>query len=162
MALFGNIENIKSQVNSEKFAKAFEYLDKVFTKGSMENQRLLSLPLDAFEKVEIDENNFGLEQVYLSKTRDRCFFESHQQYIDVQCILEGEEIIEVSNIKYLDTAMPYNQEMDLIKYNSTNRSSIIKLKKGDIAIFYPEDGHMPCVCMDQCINVVKTVVKVKV
>ena len=162
MALFGNIEDIKSQVDSEKFAKAFEYIDKVFRRGSIENQRLFSLPLDAFEKVEIDENNFGLEQVYLSKTRDTCFFESHQQYIDVQCILEGEEIIEVSNIKYLNTAMPYNQEIDLIKYNDTNKSSIIRLKKGDIAIFYPEDGHMPCVRLNESVKVVKTVVKVKV
>jgi len=162
MALFGSIQDIKSQINSEKFAKAFEYLDKVFTKGSIENQRLISLPLDAFEKVEIDENNFGLEQIYLSKKREACFFESHQQYIDVQCILEGEEVIEVSNIKCLDITMPYNQEMDLIKYNSTDKSSIIRLKKGDIAIFYPEDGHMPCICIDQCVKVVKTVVKVKV
>jgi len=162
MALFGNIQDIKLQTGSEKFAKAFEYLDKVFTKGSTENKRLLSLPLDAFEKVAIDEKNFGLEQVYLSKKREACFFESHQQYIDVQCILEGEEVIEVSNIKCLDIAMPYNQEMDLIKYNSTNKSSIIRLKKGDIAIFYPEDGHMPCVRLNESVKVVKTVVKVKV
>jgi YhcH/YjgK/YiaL family protein len=162
MAVFGNIEDIKSQVTSEKFAKAFKYLDKVFTKGSTENKRLLSLPLDAFERVEIDENNFGLEQVYLSKRRDTCFFESHQQYIDVQCILEGEELIEVRNIKYLYTTMHYNQEMDLIKYKSTNKSSIIRLTKGDIAIFYPEDGHMPCVRSNTSIKVVKTVVKVKV
>jgi len=162
MALFGNIEDMKTQVDTEKFAKAFKYLDRVFTQGSIENKRLLTLPLNAFEKVEIDDNNFGLEQVYLSKTRDACFFESHQQYIDVQCILEGEEFIEVCNIKDLKITMPYNQELDLVKYSDTNQSSIIRLKKGDIAIFYPEDVHMPCIRVGESVKIVKTVVKVRV
>ena len=58
--------------------------------------------------------------------------------------------------------MPYNQEMDLVKYNDTNQSSIIRLKKGDIAIFYPEDAHMPCIRVGESVKIVKTVVKVRV
>jgi len=162
MAVFGHIETIKSQVEVGKFTKAFEYLDKVLTKGSMENERLFSLPLNAFEKIGIDENNFGLEQVYTSKKREECFFESHRQYIDVQFILEGEEIIEVCDSSLLEISTPYSKEMDLIKYKDTKQSSLIRLTKGDVAIFYPEDAHMPCVCTDTCVKVIKTVVKVRV
>ena len=162
MAVFGNIETIKSQVEVEKFIKAFEYLNKVFTQGSIENKRLLSLALDSFEKIEIDENNFGLEQVYISKKREQCFFESHRKYIDVQVILEGEEIIEVIDSNFLEVSMPYDKGMDLIKYKDTNQSSLIRLGKGDVAIFYPEDAHMPCVCINNCVKVIKTVVKVRV
>lgn len=162
MAVFGNLEKIKSQVETGKFTKAFEYLDKVLKEGSIENERLVSLSLNAFEKVDLDENNFGLEQVYLSKQREQCFFESHQQYIDVQFILEGEEIIEVCDSSLLEISTPYNKEMDLIKYKDIKQSSCVRLSKGDVAIFYPEDAHMPCVCIDNCVKIIKTVVKVRV
>ena len=162
MAIFGTFEVVKQQLKDDKFSIAFDYLEKVLQTDSDENRRLLSLPIDAFEKVDLDENNFGLEQVYNSKERESCFFESHKQYIDVQFILEGEEIIEVANSSELSIDMPYSNEMDLIKYTMTNNSSIVKLKKGDVAIFYPEDAHMPCVTLNKSLKVVKTVVKVAV
>lgn len=162
MAIFGTLAVVKEQVDSVKFQKAFEYLEQVLKEETVENRRLLSLPINVFKKVNLDENNFALEQVYNSKNREDCFFESHRQYIDVQFILEGEEIIEVTNINNLEVDFEYNNEMDLLKYKSTSNSSIIKLKKGDIAIFYPEDAHMPCVKLDKSIKVVKTVVKVAV
>jgi len=162
MAIFGNLEVLKQQVSEKKFSVAFEYLEKVLTHGSKENKRLLTLPLNAFEKVELDAKNFGLEQVYSSKDRKDCFFESHKQYIDVQFILEGEEIIEVANIDNLHANFRYDKDMDLIKYDDTQHTSVIKLQKGDVAIFYPEDGHMPCIRLKGSLKVVKTVVKVKV
>ena len=162
MAIFGTLNVVKQQVNDKKFHTAFQYLEEVLKNGSVENRRLLSLPIDAFEKVDLDENNFGLEQVYYSKSRDKCFFESHREYIDVQFILEGEEIIEIANIDDLAQNFSYDENMDLIKHDDTNKTSIIRLKKGDIAIFYPEDVHMPCIQVKEALKVVKTVVKVRV
>ena len=52
--------------------------------------------------------------------------------------------------------------MDLIKYHDTNTVSQIVLQKGDVAIFFPKDAHMPCVKLDSYFKVVKTVIKVKV
>jgi YhcH/YjgK/YiaL family protein len=162
MAIFGTLEVVKNQVDNIKFKKAFEYLEQVLTSGTEENNRLLSLPVGAFEKVDLDETNFGLEQVYYSKDREDCFFESHRQYIDVQFILEGEEIIEVGNTDDLKVDIDYNETIDLLKYNMTNNSSIIKLRRGDVAIFFPDDAHMPCVKLHNSDKVVKTVVKVRV
>ncbi len=162
MAVFGILETVKQQVDTIKFKKAFEYLEAVLQEGTVENKRLLALPVNAFVKANIDESNFGLEQVYNSKDREKCFFESHKQYIDVQFILEGEEIIEVANTDSLEIDTIYDNEKDLVKYKITDNSSIIKLKKGDIAIFYPEDAHMPCVKLAKSIKVVKTVVKMTV
>ena len=162
MAIFGTLKVVKEQVKEAKFKKAFEYLESVLKDGTIENKRLLSLPIDAFEKVNLDENNFGLEQVYNSREREQCFFESHRDYIDVQFILEGEEIIEVVDINDLVVNFPYDKEMDLVKYDDNKSSSVVKLKKGDIAIFYPRDGHMPCVRLNESVKVVKTAVKVKV
>jgi biofilm protein TabA len=149
MAIFGNIEVLKKQIKNDKFNTAFEYLTKVLDERSEENKRLKSYDLDVFKKIELDENNFALEQTYLSKDREQCFFESHRKYIDVQFILEGEEIIEVDNIKNLNINFEYNENMDLIKYDNSIFSSSLKLKKGDVAIFFPDDAHMPCIKVDK-------------
>ena len=162
MAIFGNLDVVESQANKQKFAVAFEYLKKVIDPDTAEHKRLMSYPLDAFEKIELDDNNFALEQVYDSKERANCFFESHKQYIDVQFILEGKEIIEVKNTDKLNISMHYSQEMDLLKYDDIKEASQIVLKKGDVAIFFPEDAHMPCLKLNKNSKIVKTVVKVAI
>lgn len=162
MAIFGTLEVVREQVKDKKFNRAFEYLETVLKDGTIENKRLLTYSIDAFEKINLDKNNFGLEQVYYTKDRNKCFFESHRKYIDVQFILDGEEIIEVSDIKNLDVTFPYDENMDIIKYNDNVNASIVKLQKGDVAIFFQEDGHMPCIKLNKPGKVVKTVVKVAV
>ena len=162
MAIFGTLETVKNQVNSDKFKKAFEYLEQVFKEGTIENKRLSTMKIGAFEKVVLDEKNFALEQVYDTKERKNCFFESHKKYVDVQFIVEGEEIIEVSDVNDMNIDANYDSELDLLKYELASKASIIKLKKGDIAIFYPQDAHMPCVQSNNSQKVVKTVVKVAV
>lgn len=160
MAIFGNIEVLKKQIESKKFSVAFDYLSKVLDETTEENHRLNAYDLNVFKRVDLNENNFALEQTYLSKERENCFFESHRKYIDVQFILEGEEMIEVSNTNTLHINVEYNENIDLIKYGDSRFSSLIKLKKGDIAIFFPDDAHMPCVKISDSKKIVKTVVKV--
>lgn len=162
MAIFGNIEVLKKQIRDDKFKVAFEYLTKVLDETSEENKRLNAYDLDVFRKIDLDENNFALEQTYFSKDRENCFFESHRKNIDVQFILEGEEVIEIDNIKNLNVNFEYDKDMDLIKYDDSSFTSSIKLKKGDIAIFFPDDAHMPCIKINNSVKIIKTVVKVAV
>lgn len=162
MALFGALEIVKSQANQEKFAVAFEYLERLVDKNSIEHKRLMNCSLDSCKKVELDDGNFALEQVYNAKERDECFFESHRKYIDIQFILSGEEIIEVSNSNLLVVSLAYNEQADLIKYEDIKQASSIVLKAGDAAIFYPQDAHMPCIKATDELKVVKAVVKVKI
>lgn len=162
MALFGTLEVVKAQADREKFATAFLYLERLVDKNSVEYKRLIECPLGGCEKIELDEENFALEQAYSSKDREECFFESHRKYIDVQFILGGEEIIEVSNRNLLAVALAYNEELDFIKYEDKKGVSSIVLKAGDVAIFYPQDAHMPCIKVKESVKVLKAVVKVRV
>ncbi|WP_310442143.1 YhcH/YjgK/YiaL family protein [Sulfurimonas sp.] len=162
MALFGALEVVKAQADREKFATAFLYLEKLIDKNSVEYKRLMECPSGGCKKVELDEENFALEQVYDAKDRKECFFESHRKYIDVQFILAGEEIIEVSNRNLLAVALAYNEELDFIKYEDKKGISSIVLKAGDVAIFYPQDAHMPCIKAGSGTKVLKAVVKVRV
>ncbi|MFA5455170.1 MAG: YhcH/YjgK/YiaL family protein [Sulfurimonas sp.] len=162
MALFGTLEVVKSQAEREKFKTAFLYLERLVDKNSVEHKRVMGTALDVCKKIELDEENFVLEQAYNSKDRRECFFESHRKYIDVQFILSGEEIIEVSNINFLAISLAYNEELDFIKYEDKKGVSSIVLKAGDIAIFYPQDAHMPCIKVKESVKVIKAVVKVGV
>ena len=160
MAIYGNLDIIRTQIDCNKFKVAIDYLDSVINASSIENKRLKSYTIGSFKKIELKNNNFALEQVYNSKDRQDCFFESHKKYIDVQFILEGEESIEISNITNLVETYSYDEGMDLIKYEDIKDSSILKLRKGDVAIFYPEDAHMPCIKLNGTKKIIKTVIEV--
>ncbi|MDP2894799.1 MAG: YhcH/YjgK/YiaL family protein [Sulfurimonas sp.] len=162
MALFGKLEDIISQAENEKFSAAFKYLEKLADKSSEEYREIMSYSSGICKKIELDNNNFVLEQVYSSKEREECLFESHKKYIDMQFIVYGEEIIEVANSKNQISTQAYDEEKDIVIYKDTKQASLIILKAGDIAIFYPQDAHMPCIKVNTCDKVVKAVVKVKI
>lgn len=162
MAIFGDIETVKEQINDSKFDKAFLYIKKLQDKNSDEYKSLANIELDKCNKIEIDENCFVLEQAYLSKNKEDCFFESHKKYIDIQYIFEGEEIMEVENIKNLVITNEYDSQLDFAKYSQTPKSSILKIRKNELAIFYPKDGHMPCIKIDNNIKIIKAVFKILV
>ena len=162
MALFGNLEIIIDQAENEKFKIAFKYLEKLADKSSREYREVMGYSSGICKKIELDNNNFILEQVYSTKEREECFFESHKKYIDMQFIVSGEEVIEVENSKNLICTQEYDEEKYIAIYKNTKQASLIFLKAGDIAIFYPQDAHMPCIRTTKCDKVVKVVVKVKI
>ncbi len=163
MALFGKLEDIISQAENKKFEIAFKYLKKLADKSSLEYRQIMSYSLGTCKKIELDDDScFILEQVYSSKERNECLFESHKKYIDMQFIVYGEEIIEVVNSKNLISTHAYDEEKDIVIYRDTKQASPIFLKAGDLAIFYPQDAHMPCIRVNICDKVVKAVVKLKI
>lgn len=163
MALIGPLDQIMSQsVDYPGFKEAYEYLALISQKGSKEHQRLSSHGVHTCVKILLNESIFALEQVYFSKDRHECFFESHRGYIDIQFILDGEERIEHCSTGLLTVDIPYDVEKDLTKYCDRNNMSSLLLQKGDVAIFFPDDAHMPCLKTDISRLVYKTVIKVPV
>ena len=77
-------------------------------------------------------------------------------------VVEGEELMEVEDVSRLVVADPYNPERDFIKYADTSVGSVLRMRTGDVAIFFPEDGHMPSLQWRGTGLVRKTVVKVPV
>ena len=76
--IFDNIKNCKMYYGvNPKFKKAFEFIQKAFDEN--------------FDvgKYEIDGNEiYGFVQVYNSKLIENSGFEGHENYIDIQCIME--------------------------------------------------------------------------
>ena len=162
MAIFGNIETVKEQINYKKFEKAFLYIQKLQDKNSLEYKSLANIGLDECNKIVLDENCFILEQAYITKDKKDCFFESHRKYIDIQYIFEGSEIMEVENINKLQITQEYNESLDFAKYEQKPNSSILIINENELAIFYPNDAHMPCIKVDNNQKIIKAVFKIAV
>jgi biofilm protein TabA len=163
MAQFAPFASLRAQHTGPQFAAAFAYVAEALQPGSTVQQRILGIaPGQKTDRVQLGGGTFAMEQVYHTKARPDAFFESHRKYIDVQVIIGGEEAIEVEDIARLTPTMEFNEERDLIKYADTTDASRLVMRAGDVALFFPADGHMPSLQLKGSQLVHKTVVKVPV
>ncbi len=75
--------------------------------------------------------------------REKAHLEAHRRFIDIHVPLKGTEIIgcaPVGALKHLRT--PYDETTD-IEFYGDDAHSLIHLKVGQMAIFFPEDAHAP-------------------
>jgi biofilm protein TabA len=164
MAQFGPFVSLRMQQRDPRFTAAFAYVAESLQPDSAVHARIAALVAGQSERVELGDGLFAMEQVYLTKAREDAFYESHRRYIDVQVIVTGAEAMEVDDIARLSGATAYDEERDFIRYASgAHPHSRILLQAGDIALFFPADGHMPCLHPAGAPQLVrKTVVKVPV
>lgn len=163
MAIFGPWAAVNNQLARDpRFATALAYVAEAVRAGSPVHARIARITAGQTERVELSGGSFALEQVYEPRLRPDGFFESHRTYADVQVIVEGEELMEVEDVSRLVVNQPYLPERDLIKYADTPVASVLRMRAGDIAVFFPEDGHMPSLRWRAAGLVRKTVVKVPV
>jgi len=164
MALLGSIATLRAQVpDRDQFAAAFAYLADLDRADSAIRRRLAAMAAGVTERVELPGGSFALEQVYEARRRPDGFFESHRRYIDVQVIVEGEELMEVVELSRATVSEPYVEERDFIKYADLAGASVLRVRAGEAAIFFPVDVHMPALRVpDGSAMVRKTVIKVPV
>lgn len=156
MAIFGNLETIKQQLPQACFQVAFKYLESI---GS----DFLNIQANESVKEYISKEMFVLKQSYFGKERANAFFESHKKYIDVQFVVAGEEFMDVSCIENLEILEPYNDEKDVVKYKTKeNNFSSLLIQKGQLAVFFPQDAHQPCIQAKSDERVFKAVIKIPV
>ncbi len=163
MAIVGPFSAVNAQLAADvRFQVACAYVADMLAAGSAGRERMGRIAPGVTERVELAGGAFALEQVYQPKQRPEGFFESHRKYIDVQVIVAGEELMELEDISRLGVSDAYQPERDLIKYTDTAAASVLRMKAGDVAIFFPTDGHMPSLHWRGPGLVRKTVVKVPV
>lgn len=162
MAIIGNIKKIEKLLADKNLSVVFEYFNEALDVNSKVHQRIFNLPVGAFEKVDITEDIFALEQVFYTKNRDECFIESHKKYIDFQLVLSGNEQMEYIDIDKLEVKTAYDEEKDLIIYKQINNTSKLLLQSGDLSIFFPDDAHMGLPKFEKSELVYKTVIKLPV
>jgi YhcH/YjgK/YiaL family protein len=99
---------------------------------------------------------------YETKDVNENGYEAHRKFIDIQYLLKGIEKNCCLPIEKLKETKPYKEEIDAALYKADFPAHEFTLGEGLFAIYYPQDGHMPCSREDGIINVKKVVVKVKI
>ena len=149
-ALTGGLANWKSLPGTKGFEPAFEYL-AALDPGAVTPGRT---PI-------VGDEVYAAASKYATKALETARFEAHKKYIDIQCILSGQEIIGfVPTIEGLTVLEPHNVEKDVAFYAIPTSYASLSMNAGRFAIFYPGQGHMPNLHREGPHDVVKVVVKV--
>ncbi|NDC54007.1 MAG: DUF386 domain-containing protein [Planctomycetia bacterium] len=106
---------------------------------------------------------FALVQRYETRPVDGMQLEAHRRYIDIQYLVAGSEVIRWAPLPGLDHATrPYDAEKDYALFALPPAATPLRIQAGEFMIFFPDDAHAPCGCLDLPAEVVKVVVKVEI
>lgn len=103
---------------------------------------------------------FALVQEYTTRAADRCVWEAHRRYIDVQLVVFGVERIGYANIAHAREREPYDPARDVAFFEPG--FDYITLQPGMLAILGPEDVHSPGAAAGEPERVRKVVIKAAV
>lgn len=124
--------------------KNYESLNPLFTKviEFLESHDLQTLEAGKHEIVGKD--LFVNIQTAKGKTPDEAVIETHNKMIDIQIPLSAAETYGYTPREALPDA-PYNEEKDITKIPGLAAESYVTAQPGSFAIFFPQDGHAPCI-----------------
>lgn len=89
---------------------------------------------------------------------ENAVLETHVNMIDIQIPISCEETFGYTPLCDL-SAFDYNAEKDVTLYGDTKPQTYVTLKPMQMAIFFPQDGHAPCIADNPEIK--KAIFKVK-
>lgn len=89
-------------------------------------------------------------------------FEAHKKYIDIQFVFRGTESVCCIPTDEKQVMIPYNEETDVAFYSGSEKPLEMVIGNDCFAVFFPQDCHMPCLCVNEPTMVKKVVVKVAV
>ena len=100
---------------------------------------------------------------YETKILNEFGYEAHRDYIDIQYLIRGEEVINSLPLEYLKEIKQYNKEIDAAFYEEVEvKPQELLLGNGYFAILFPQDGHMPQLCVNNPEKVKKVVMKIQI
>ena len=133
-----------------------------FFKRAIEFLRRPDIHNMADGRVDIDgQDVFALVHRYETVKTDVLNFEYHRKYIDIQYIVSGREVIGWIPAEQMTITEAYDTEKDICFGIAPKKEiTIVHLHAGQLAVFYPEDGHAPKLAAGSPSHVIKIVVKV--
>lgn len=104
---------------------------------------------------------YALVQEYDTVEASAEKMEGHWMYIDVQCMIEGEELVGHAILSEQEPIEPYDLDKDIAFYSEAP-SFYSKMSPGMFMVFFPMDLHVPCIHLGMPARVKKVVVKVHI
>lgn len=144
--------------------QSYSHLSKDIFKGlSFLNRVESTIEVGSYE---ISPRVKAIVSEYCTKKENENGYEAHRDYIDIQYVIIGEEIVRYIPLSNLNEVKPYSLANDIAFYEPTEKDVEKPLEMviggGFFSILFPQDGHMPQLCKDEPQNVKKVVVKVKI
>lgn len=111
-----------------------------------------------------DDEVFVIIDEYQTQPATGSAYEGHRNYIDIQVILSGSELMGVAPLTHQIPTQAYDHQKDFALYkNPQPQEFFLKVSPGTFVIFYPEDLHMPCISEGaQAKSVKKAVFKIAI
>ena len=136
-------------LNKESWDKAFAFLKE----HDLQTIAVGKYPIDG-DKV------FASVTEDPSKDFEKTTYESHRKYIDLQCVIRGEEKMGKAAVTSATVTKPYDESKDVANYTADGK--IYTIPAGSFIIFFPSDAHRPNITPGGNKVVKKIVIKVKV
>ncbi len=146
---------------SVQLASKYDYLSATFKKCY---QWLADHDVNKLEngRYEICDGAFALVQRYTTSAFDKCRFEAHYDYFDIQYLASGVEAFNVCLAEGLKVTEDKKAD-DVVFFEAPEVYDTVVLKAGQLCVVPPEEAHQPRVAYkDEPCEVVKVVVKVKI
>ena len=132
--IIDKLENLKKYESvNPLFAKVVEFLQ----------QNDLNA-LEAGKHEIVGKDLFVNIQVAKGKTPDEAVIETHDKMIDIQIPITAAETFGYTQRDQLPKA-EYYAEKDITKIPNLAADSYVTCQPGMMAIFFPQDGHAPCI-----------------
>ena len=83
-------------------------------------------------------------QVAKGRTKETAVLETHREMIDIQIPLDSDETFGYTPLQDLPD-FEYIAEKDITKYGDIQAQTCVTVKPGQMVVFFPQDGHAPCI-----------------
>ena len=88
-------------------------------------------------------------------------FETPDRFMDIQCMIEGQEIIGVADRATLSEKTPYNEQKDITFYHDPETAySQVLLAAGTLVTLMPDEAHKPKIAVSGPETIKKVVIKI--
>ena len=132
--IIDKVENLKNYVSvNPLFPKVVEFLQQ-HDLNTMEAGKYEIVGKDLFVNI----------QMAKGRTPEAAVIETHNKMIDIQIPLSNAETFGYTQRDLLPEA-EYNEEKDITKIPDLAADSYLTCQPGMMAIFFPQDGHAPCI-----------------
>ncbi|HEX3357126.1 MAG TPA: YhcH/YjgK/YiaL family protein [Tepidisphaeraceae bacterium] len=103
----------------------------------------------------------AIVQRYPTRPLEKCTWEAHRKFIDIQYIDAGVERMGWSLLNQLKSRATYDEAKD-VEFFDGDIGQFVNVAAGMFTVFFPTDAHKPCVQVEHASQIVKTVIKIAV
>ncbi|MCQ2739469.1 MAG: YhcH/YjgK/YiaL family protein [bacterium] len=94
------------------------------------------------------------------ETKADADYEAHNNYIDIQYIIDGYEFIGIADRNVCSSTIPYDKNKDIEFMTYASNDDYQLLNKSEFLLLFPTDAHKPSINPNKKVTVRKAVVKV--